>query len=144
MKNANPTHAKEIALHFLERTNQPYEAKNVAKCVRMAKSLLLNYTKEDIKYVIDTVTKRRPDIYSIGYVASAMDDTLLDREREEDKAELLRQAQKVREEMETTVQNHREVTPLDESTERNRRKAKELGIQSGLRKKYDFDMFEKQ
>jgi Holliday junction resolvasome RuvABC DNA-binding subunit len=139
----NPTHAKDIALYFLELTQDKFTSEIVARTVKQAKALLsAGYTKEEIIEVIDVVLKQNPNVYSLGYVSASINDVL----RKINEVKQREIVEKQREEMRTQIaleikQSRTEVTQ-DESTTRNREKARRASVQSRFGKKFDFDMFE--
>jgi Holliday junction resolvasome RuvABC DNA-binding subunit len=140
----NPTHAKEIALYFLDLTQDKYTPNIVARTVIQAKALLsAGYTKVEIIQVIDAVLKKKPDVYSLGYVSSSINDILREIKEKETSVLAEKQREKLRTQIAETIESNRsEVTRVDESTERNREKARRASAQSRFGKKFDFDMFE--
>lgn len=81
------TVAKNIAIHFLDRTTDRYTPSIVAKTVIQAKSLLKSgYTEEEIKSVIDHIVDNTSvNMYSLGYVSSAINNVLKEIKEEESK-----------------------------------------------------------
>lgn len=139
----NPAEAKDIALYFLDLTQDKFTSSIVARQVKQAKALLEDgYTKEEIIRVIDEVLKRNPKVYSLGYISASINDVL----RELNEFEKSEAVDKQREEMRTqnalTIRESRSEVSPDESTERNREKARRAVVQSRFGKKFDFDMFE--
>lgn len=134
----NPTVAKELALVFLEKIGQRATPSVMKRTITQVKELMeFGYTDDEIKYTIDYVTRVNKNIYSFGYVCSAIDSAI----KQRDKGERPKHAIKVRD---VVVTNESEVETLDELAERNKRKASGFGVQSRKRKKYNFDMFEGQ
>jgi hypothetical protein len=141
-KLPNGTDAKEVALYFLnETTDGRATSAIIAKTISQTKSILkAGYTKEEIISVIDFCLKRGVTMYSIGYVSTCINDCLreIKKEEEKEKARLIKEEQAKQQ-----AENRKAVTRDDESTKRNAEKARRIGIQSRLGKKFDFDMFEK-
>ena len=141
----NGTHAKEIALHYLNATDQRATPSIMVKTVSQAKSILsAGYTKEEIIRVIDAIVEKGVVMYSIGYVSACINDVLREIKVKEDAEKAKAQAKIEAERMATTaLEKRNEVTTDVESTERNRSKAGRFGVQSRFGKKHNFDMFEK-
>lgn len=140
---ANGTDAKEVALHFLKQTGvDRCTPAIIAKTISQAKHILTSgYSKEEIISVIDHVVERGVHMYSIGYVSHAINDVL----KEIEQKRLQEEAKVVAQQLEEQQRQQRsEVTTDGESTNRNKDKASRFGVQSGFRKKFDFDMFEEQ
>jgi hypothetical protein len=138
-----PAQAKEIALYFLDLTQDKFTPSIVSRNVKQSRELLeAGYTKEEIIRVIDAVLKRNPNVYSLGYISASINDVL----RELNEFEKREAVEKQREEMRTqnalTIQESRSEVSPDESSERNREKARRASVQSKFGKKFDFDMFE--
>lgn len=138
-----PAQAKEIALYFLDLTQDKFTPSIVSRNVKQSRELLeAGYTKEEIIRVIDEVLRRNPNVYSLGYISASINDVL----RELNEFEKREAVEKQREEMRTqnalTIQQGRSEVSPDESTERNREKARRASVQSRFGKKFDFDMFE--
>lgn len=135
----NGTDAKDIALHFLRATGvERATPAIIARTIRTAKSILASgYSKQEILSVIDYIVDvKKIHMYSIGYVSTVINDVL--KELSEKEA-----TKKVREEIkQQRLDVGNEVTDDNGSTERNRDKARGLGIQSRFGKKHNFDMFE--
>lgn len=143
MTKANGTDAKDIALYFLgvtgvERATPAIIGKTIAQTKHILEA---GYTKDEILAVIDHVIRKGVRMYSIGYVSHAINDVL--REMEQEK--LKEQAKEVVKQLEENhAQSRSEVKHDDESAQRNRDKARRLGVQSRKREKFNFDMFEGQ
>lgn len=138
-----PAQAKEIALYFLDLTQDKFTPAIVSRNVKQSRELLeAGYTKEEIIRVIDAVLKRNPNVYSLGYISASINDVL----RELNEFEKREAVEKQREEMRTqnalTIQESRSEVSPDESTERNREKARRARVLARFGKKFDFDMFE--
>lgn len=74
---ANGTHAKDIALHFLDKTSQRYTPEIVGKTIKQAKGILESgYTKEEIISAIDYILERKSDVYSIAYISYGINNAL--------------------------------------------------------------------
>lgn len=134
----NGTHAKEIALHFLQLANQPVTKTNVAKTIKLAKATLEEgYTRDEVFAVMERVfASKRANIHSFGYITSCMEQMLDDMRAAE-------QAVHIKAASDQAISKQRnEVETNDQSTERNRNKADRTKFQSRLRKKFNFDMFE--
>lgn len=134
----NGTHAKEIALHFLQKAKQELNPNNVARSTAIAKGMLSRgFTYDDIIQVIDhLLVTRNNQIFSLLYISKAIDEVL----GELRAADL---AVVINEQSARAISSQRHEVKADDSTERNRAKAARASVQSRLRKKFDFDMFEK-
>ena len=142
MVKANGTIAKDIALYFLDITTDRYTPSIVAKTVRQAKQLLeAGYTKEEIISVIDYITTRtNVKMYSLGYVNYCINE-VLDKINEEEKAKQIQEIIEQAKKEQATVFDRGDID--NDSTRRNREKVNRLNVQSRVRKKFDFDMFER-
>jgi hypothetical protein len=141
MTKANGTDAKTIALHFLNATTDGRNTPHViAKTINQAKSLLNSgYTADEVCATIDYVLKKGINMYSIGYINAVIGDVL----KEVQKEHLIQVAQEQKKLMyEKEREPIGEVNVDVESTERNRRKAERISLQSGKRAQYYRDMFE--
>ena len=133
--NINPTHAKDIALHFYDRKGWRVGSKHATspfgKTVNQAKKLLsYNYSKQEIIEVIDYIFDNMDkEIYSLGFVNYVINDVL-------DKIKVMKMKQEQNKQVTEVVNN------TDETTERNKRKLDRLNSQSNIGKEYNFDMFE--
>jgi UDP-N-acetylmuramoylalanine-D-glutamate ligase len=139
----NGTVAKDIALHFVNATNQRVTPHIMRKTIQQAKSLLSSgYEKDEIISVIDFLLKHKSaNMYSLGYVNASINDILREMKEMEEKERLEQVRKEIAEQQ--SVQRS-EVVNHAESTERNRKKAERIGtgVQSRLGKKFNFDMFE--
>lgn len=142
----NPTQAKELAVLFFDLSNQKMTQSNMPRTVKAVKELMsggLSY--EQIKYAIVVMLDRKPDIYSFNYIATGISDVLRERElelaKEKGKKAKKDAEQKLVDSLKVTSES--EVIRSDETSERNKRKAKALGVQSRERTKSYFDLFER-
>lgn len=147
--HANGTDAKEIVIRFFElkniRATPPIYAKTMSQC----KSILsAGYTKEEIIEVMEyIILEKKVDMYSIGYISASINDMLREINEKKAKEEAEKRIKEIREQLASSEQTPQsEVRTNDESTQRNREKAERgrTGVQSRLRKKFNFDMFEGQ
>src|SRR6185312_1688419 len=140
----NPTDAKTLALHFLELTNNRLERNTIQRTIIQVKNVLAEgYSYDDIVKTIDYVLARKAGVYSFGYIAASIEDVIKEIRLAEEKDELDKRAEDVRRQMIASAEQQRgKVDDCDESTERNREKAKRLGIQPRFGAKFNFDMFE--
>ena len=135
--NINPTHAKDIALHFYDRKEWRVGGKHATspfgKSVNQAKKLLgYGYTKEEIIDVIDYIfDKTDVNVYSFGYVNYVINEIL-------DKVKVMKMKEQ---ETQTTMEV---MSEQDESTTRNKRKLERLNRKSNIGEEYNFDMFKEQ
>lgn len=130
--------AKEVAVYFYNKIGVKATPAMYAKTIKQAKTLLTaGYSVYDICRVIDyTVDIKKFDIYSLGYFSSTIAYLL----KELDKLETTNVAKEVK----TKMLNHtREVKDNNESAERNKQKAKNIGSQSRFGEKFTFDMHSK-
>lgn len=140
---ANGTDAKEIALHFLKQTGvERATSAIIGRSIIQAKKILeAGYSKTEIIESIDHIVNKGVQMYSIGYVSVAINETLQEIERKK----LAQIGASVREEQEKSQAEIRGAVENDEqSAERNTGKAKQFGVQSRVRKKFNFDMFEEE
>lgn len=145
MTKANGTDAKDIGLYFLKATGvERATPAIIGKTIAQVKHILeAGYTKEEIIITIDHILAKGIKMYSIGYVSHAINDAL----REIEQEELKRKAKEITKQLEQShAEKRSEVKHDDESTERNREKARRLqsSVQSRKREKFNFDMFEGQ
>lgn len=142
----NGTDAKDIALYFIKITNTRATGQIIAKTINQAKSLLsADYTKEEIIQVIDhLILEKKYDVYSLGYISACINDALRDISKKKKQAQLDAQKEEIKRKIQEEQAKQVEVKDSDQSTKRNRDKAKRLGIQSRVREKFNFDMFEGQ
>lgn len=125
----NPTEAKEIALEFLKLIGQSPTNSNMSRTIKQIKILMdAKYSAEDIRYVMADCIARVPSIYSFGYIARAMEDVLANRESEPDEYPT-----HVVDIVTHQVTSESEVEKEDDTTARNREKAKRLGRQKRSR-----------
>lgn len=144
---ANPTVAKDIAIYFLEATDQRYTPSIIAKTIIQAKAILeAGYTKGEIIQCIDwVINKTTVVMYSLGYISTMINKILENIKQEVDAEEKNEKLKKYKEDMLTFQQGllKKEGEEVgNETSDRNRRKANEFGDKSGERKKYYFDLFE--
>jgi len=139
---ANPTQARDVALYFLDLTSDRITPQIVARTVKQVKDVMENgYTKEELIKVIDYILDRKSGIYSFGYISASINDVLRKIYEEEDKQVRLLQSVALHSQLTSTIESQREeVGVIDESTDRNRDKARGIGVQSRFGKKFDFDM----
>lgn len=136
----NGTDAKDIALHFVAMTSGRAAPTIMAKTINQAKALLSSgYTREEILKTIDyIIVKKKINMYSLGYVSSAINDVL----KELDKIELELVAKKLKQQIITSFAEgeQKEVDANGDSAQRNRDKSTRFGLQSGERTKSYFDL----
>ena len=137
----NGTIAKEIAIHFLDRTQERYTPSMVAKTIIQTKSIMKSgYTKEEIIDVIDyIVDEGKVNMYSVGYVSSAINDVLAKINKEKTQ-KLIAEQKKEMEEKFSEIDNN-EVVDI-ESGQRNKTKLDRFGAESRKRKESYSDLFE--
>lgn len=143
MKKANPTDAKTVALYFLDITQTRYTPAIIAKTINQTKNLMKSgYTAEEIIEVIDYIDKHTDvQMYSIGYINSSINDVLRKVNVEKEKEKLrLKIEQSKTDYLNSEVEE--EVVEEDESTERNREKARRISIQSRKREESYLDLLE--
>lgn len=139
---ANGTFAKEIAIRFVELTQERITPLIMKKTINQAKSLLQSgYSKDEILSVIDCVLEKGTIMHSLGYVSACINDVLKEIQQKKD----AQKAASIRAEFEQAQKAQQSEVNVDaESAERNRQKASRFGIQPGKREKYSFDLFEGQ
>lgn len=143
----NPTFAKDIALEFLKKTNQELTPRAISGTVKQVKQLMLEgYSEEEIRYTLSHVLKYNKSVYSFGYIVRAIEDLSIRLEQEEKKKKLISRAKKEEKKRIDSykVSSEGGVVEDVEASERNRRKAERLGVESRERKKSYFDLFEGQ
>jgi 3-phosphoglycerate kinase len=140
MTKANGTDAKTVALYFLDATTDKRYTKGViAKAISQAKFVLeAGYTVQEICDTIDYIIAQGIMPYSFGYINASIQNVI----KEVQKQKLAEQGKELKAKMKEEIVLN-EVNDHGESSERNQRKAREFGIQSGKRKKHHFDMFER-
>lgn len=130
----NGTHAKEVALHFLERTTERFTPAMVKKTIGQVKTLMSSgYSKEEVIKVIDYLLDvKKVNMYSLGYVNSAINNVLEElKEIEYNNISSISSQGK---------EYSKEVLTDEESAKRNREKAERFGADSGFGKKHNFDL----
>ena len=126
--------SSKITLYYLRRIGVEADKNNIAKTMRIAKSLLYDYSEEDILDTIDFILDvKKVDMYSLGYVSASISTLIKDVRKE--------RARKVVRGM-TQESSRDEVTIEHGSQERNRDKRQQLGVQSRIREKYSKHLFE--
>jgi hypothetical protein len=141
----NPTEAKEIALEWLKLLGNKPTPPLMARTVKQVKGLMqVGFSDEEIRYTMEHVVRTNPNVYSFGYVEACINDVLRKRAEEKQKQENKQISENLKNQTASIVTSESEVTKDDESSERNRRKAKRLGVQSRVREKYYFNLFERQ
>lgn len=139
----NGTDAKFIALHFLKETGVDRPTSGVvARSIKQVKTLLdEGYTKDEILATIDHLISRGVNMYSIGYISSAIIDVL----KELEQASQKEHGKELRKELEQQQALERKAVETDgEANRRNAEKAGRFGVQSRKREKFNFDLFEEQ
>ncbi len=134
----NGTDAKDVAIHFLEQTQERYTSTMVGKVVVQAKVILkAGYTKEEIMMCIDYIVENTSvQMYSIGYISTAIN-SIIEKIKEEEKNKVIKKIlDKQREEHVVK----REGVKYDESKERNKRKLEGFGNESRFGEESPFDM----
>jgi DNA-binding transcriptional MerR regulator len=141
----NPTEAKEIALEWLALLGQKPTPALMARIIKQVKGLMeVGFSDEEIRYTMKVVVRTKPDVYSFGYVEACINDVLRKRAEERRKAEVKQISKDLQEEAKPIlVTSESEVSQDDEVSERNRRKAERFGIQSRVREKSYFHLFER-
>lgn len=142
----NGTHAGEIARHFVKATGIRVTSSIMGKTVNQAKKLLdAGFTKAEIIASIDHVVDQGIEIYSLGFLDHCIDRCL--REIKQKQIEEENRIMKEEFERKKAEEQHaiaEEVKVDVESAKRNREKADRLrsSVQSRVREKFNFDMFE--
>lgn len=148
MVKANGTIAKEVAVYFLEMTNQRFTPSIMSKTIVQAKQLLeAGYTEDEITKSIDWVLNKTSVImYSLGYINTTINKILKNIEEEENEEELSEKMKRYKEDMEKyqqeLVKKEGEKQEDDKSRNRNKEKANRFGDATGFGKKHSFDMLE--
>lgn len=138
MVKVNGTIAKDIAIHFLNSTQERYTSAMVSKTIVQAKKLLeAGYNKQEIIDSIDYVVNRTSvQMYSLGYISTAINSILMKLKEEDESKRIKEIIEKQKEEHAT---NRIEVK-YDESSERNKNKLDRFGTESRERKESIVDM----
>ena len=127
---------QEITRYFINNVIGQADQRFWKRTAAQVKSLNKNYSKDQIIQVIDyLVYEKNVNLYSFGYVSAAINDVL-------ETLNCRNLANQEKEKMEKHHIQGREVKKDDKSGERNRGKAEQLGLQSRIREKYSFDLFE--
>lgn len=136
---------KELGILYFDLSSEELSPHRLAMTINTIKQLEFDgYSKEDIRYAIVESTKTQK-IWSFGYVFKSIE-SIIAKKRQQDRREAQRKA---RIEMErhlverNVVTKESEVGTKDDASERNRRKAQKLSVQSRERKKSYFDLFER-
>lgn len=145
MAKVNGTHAKEVAIHFLDMTQERYTPAIVSKTIVQAKSLLgAGYTVEEIKRVIEYIVKETGvAMYSLGYVNAAINgilEKLAEIDKEEEIQALIKKS-KAEVHVNTNMKEGAQVND-EGSRERNKQKLDGISLQSRKREKSYLDMLE--
>lgn len=127
MAKVNGTIAKNIAIYFLDLTQDRYTSSIVARSVNQAKALLeAGYTEEEIKSAIDYVLdKGNIKMYSLGYINTMINIILEDINNDKKIQETKKIIQEEKQLYENTT---KEVKNDGESKERNKKKIDGFGI----------------
>jgi len=140
----DPTEAKEIALEWLKLLGNKPTPPLMARTVKQVKGLMqVGFSDEEIRYTMEHVVRTNPNVYSFGYVEACINDVLRKRAEEKRKEESKQVSESLQKQTTAIVTSESEVTSDDESSERNRRKAKRFSVQSRLREKSYFNLFER-
>jgi|SRR5690554_959146 len=140
----DPTEAKEIALEWLKLLGNKPTPPLMARTVKQVKGLMqVGFSDEEIRYTMEYVVRTNPNVYSFGYVEACINDVLRKRAEEKRKEESKQVSESLQKQTTAIVTSESEVTSDDESSERNRRKAKRFSVQSRLREKSYFNLFER-
>lgn len=133
-KDRSPSN--DVALHFVNKSGVRATPAMYSKTNRQAQSLLdAGYTKEEIIACIDYfIDVEKVDMYSLGYLSFNIASAI----------KKIRQSinKKLADEQRAmhTIVETKEVEYNNESAERNKKKASELGSQSGFGKKFAIDL----
>lgn len=140
----DPTEAKEIALEWLKLLGNKPTPPLMARTVKQVKGLMqVGFSDEEIRYTMEYVVRTNPNVYSFGYVEACINDVLRKRAEEKRKEESKQVSESLQKQTTAIVTSESEVTSDDESSERNRRKAKRFSVQSRVREKSYFNLFER-
>lgn len=140
----NPTEAKEIALEWLKLLGNKPTPPLMARTIKQVKGLMqVGFSDEEIRYTMEYVVRTNPNIYSFGYVEACINDVLRKRAEEKRKEKSKQISESLQKQAIAIVTSESEVANDDESSERNRRKAERLGVQSRFREKSYFNLFER-
>ena len=141
MAKVNGTLAKEVAIYFLDMTQERFTPYMVSKSIVQAKSLLKSgYTVEEIKNVIDyIINNTNVNMYSLGYVSTAIN-SVLEKIEEEEKFKAVNEIiTRSKEEYAATMEGSDEPI-VDKSRERNKEKLGRIGIQPRVGEKSYLDL----
>lgn len=141
----NGTDARDIALHYIDLRKERTTPQIVKRTIGQAMTLLKSgYTKDEIIEVLDyVIIDKKVDMYSLGYLNASINDMIREVAVKKNNDSLIEDKQKLKALIEEEQAKMRdEVTACDESTERNREKARRNSPESRFGKKYSFDMFE--
>src|SRR5690554_3224457 len=124
------------------------ESKQVSESLKKQKTAIVTSesevtSDEEIRYTMEYVVRTNPNVYSFGYVEACINDVLRKRAEEKRKEESKQVSESLQKQTTAIVTSESEVTSDDESSERNRRKAKRFSVQSRLREKSYFNLFER-
>lgn len=142
MVKANGTIAKDIAIHFLNQTQERYTSAMVGKTIVQAKRMLeAGYTKQEIMDSIDyVVDKTSVQMYSLGYIETAINSILEKIELDKKQKEIDEKIKQMKREYVTK----RDEVKHDKSTERNKSKLDGFGLKPRFGEEFTIDMPEEQ
>lgn len=139
--------AKEITFHFLKLTQQRATSASIKKHITQSKAILkAGFTRDEILEVMEHVILiKKIDVYSLGYINACIVDVLRELNKLKEQDEMNRLKEEVKRQEQIAIANQAtEVIVNDDSTERNRQKARAFSDLSRKRTKFDLDMFEGQ
>lgn len=142
----NPTTAKDIALEWLALLGLRPVPAQMGRIIKQVKGLMeVGFTDEEIRYTMHEVLNTKPDVYSFGYIETCINDVVRKRRMEEQRKQekIIRQEINKQVLEQISITHESEVAEGDETSERNRRKAERLGVQSRVREKSYFHLFER-
>jgi hypothetical protein len=143
---ADGTDAKDIAIHFLDMTNQRFTPAIMSKTVVQAKRLLeAGYTKDEIIASIDWVVgSTSVQMYSLGYINTMINKILVNIKEEQEQRELKKRMKTSKEEMDKyqkeLIAKEGDTKKNDQSRERNKAKINRFGDATRFGEKHSFDM----
>ena len=137
MTKANPTHAKDIALHFINVTETKATPAIMRKTIQQAKTLLASgYNKDEIFKVIDYIVKDKGiDMYSLGYVNTCINKILKEINEKEKEQNIKQELEKQKENYKPPRESKSGVSD-DESRERNKTKSERFGVQRKMQEQF--------
>jgi len=142
----NPTSAKDIALEWLALLGLRPVPAQMGRIIKQVKGLMeVGFSDEEIRYAMNYVVSTKPNVYSFGYIEMCINDVIRKKRLEEQRIQEKLIKEQINKQVleQISITHESEVAEGDETSERNRRKAERFGVQSRVREKSYFHLFER-